>query len=59
MKIQGEQYITNLFDVSREFKVVIGLSQKHEEGTNNCGVFAIAAVITLTFRNDPSQVVAS
>ena len=49
MKIQGEQYITKLFDVSK-FKVVVGLSQKHEESTNNCGLFAIAV-------NDPSQVV--
>ena len=57
MKILGEQCITNWFDVSEEFKGVVGLSQKHEEGTNNCGLFAIVAIITLTFRNFSSQVI--
>ena len=39
--------ITNLFDVSEEFMVVMGLSQKQKEGTNNCGLFVIAAATAL------------
>ena len=39
--------ITNLFDVSEEFMVVMGLSQKQKKGTNNCSLFAIAAATAL------------
>jgi len=53
----SRRIITNLFDVSEEFQVVMGLSQKQEEGSNNCGLFAIAVATTLAFRNDPSELV--
>ena len=49
--------LSNLSDVSEKFMVVMELSQKQEEGTNNCGLFAIAAATALAFRNDPSQLV--
>ena len=48
--------LQNLFEVSNNFQVNMVLSQKREEGSNNCGLFAIATATSVALKFYPTSI---